>query len=47
MRFFKNRHPDENVATYISVHYASCRLRFLHGITPHVQLHKSEKLTDE
>ena len=47
MRFFKDKHPDEDGTTYIRVHYASCRLRFLHGITPHVQLHESEKLTYE
>ena len=47
MRFFKDKHPDEDGTTYIMVHYASCRLRFLHGITPHVQLHESEKLTYE
>ena len=47
MRFLKDKHPDEDGTTYIRVHYASCRLRFLHGITPHVQLHESEKLTYE
>ena len=47
MRFFIDKHPDEDGTTYIRVHYASCRLRFLHGITPHVQLHESEKLTYE
>ena len=45
MRFFKDKHPDEDGTTYIRVHYASCRYRFLHGITPHVQLHESEKFT--
>ncbi len=47
MRFLKDKHPDEDGTTYIRVHYASCRFRFLHGITPHVQLHESEKLTYE
>ncbi len=45
--FFKDKHPDEDGTKYIRVHYASCRLRFLHGITPNVQLHESEKLTYE
>ncbi len=47
MRFFEDKHPDEDGTTYIRVHYASSRLRFLHGINPHVQLHGSEKLTNE
>ena len=47
MRFLKDKQPDEDETTYIRVHYSSCRLRFLLGITPHVQLHKSEKLTYE
>ena len=29
------------------VHYASCKNRFLQGITPHVQLHESEKMSFE
>ncbi len=50
MRFLKDKHPDEDDedgTKYIRVHYDSCRLRFLHGITPHLQLHESEKLTYE
>ena len=47
MRFLKDKHPDEDGTTYIRVHYTSCRHRFLYGITPYVQLHKSEKLTYE
>ena len=47
MRFFKDKYPDEDGTKYIRVHYASCRQRFLHGITPHVYLHESEKLTYE
>ena len=47
MRFFKDKSLDEDGTTYMRVHYASCSLGFLHGITPHVQLHQSEKLTYE
>ena len=47
MRFFKDKFPDEDGTTYMRVHYASCTNRFLHGITPLVQLHESEKLTFE
>tara|TARA_Y100001968_G_C18872442_1_gene487834 strand:+ start:140 stop:358 length:219 start_codon:yes stop_codon:yes gene_type:complete len=47
MRFFKDKFPDENGTTYMRVHYASCRDRFLYGITPNVHLHASEKLTYE
>ena len=47
MRFFKDKHPDEDGTTYVRVHSASCRLRFLDGITPHVHLHESQKLTYE
>ena len=45
MRFFQDNFPDEDGITYMRVHYASCNHRFLHGITTHVQLHKSEKMT--
>ena len=44
---FKDKYPDEDGTKYIRVYYASCKLSFLHGITPHVQLHESEKLTYE
>ena len=47
MRVFKDKHPYEDGTGKIRVNYASCRLRFLHGITPHVQLLESEKLTYE
>ena len=47
MRFFQDKHSDEDGTKYMRVHYASCRLGFLHGITPHVELHESEKLTYE
>ena len=47
MRFFQDKFPDEDGTTYMRVHYASCKNRFLHGITPHVQLHESEKMTFE
>ena len=47
MRFFKDKHPDEDGTTYIRVHFCCCRLGFQQGITPHVQLHESEKLTYE
>ncbi len=45
--FFKDKQPGYDGTTYIMVHYASCKLRFLNGITPHVQSHESEKLTYE
>tara|TARA_Y100001968_G_C18921068_1_gene509794 strand:- start:193 stop:456 length:264 start_codon:yes stop_codon:yes gene_type:complete len=47
MRFFQDKSPDEDGTRYIRVHYASCKNRFLSGITPHVQLHVSEKMTFE
>ena len=47
MRFFPDRFPDEDGTKYMRVHYASCKNRFFHDITPHVQLHKSEKMTFE
>ena len=47
MRFFKDKYPDEDGTTYIRIHLASCKNGFLHGITPHVQLHESKKLTIE
>ena len=47
MRFLKDKFPDEDGTTYMRVHYASCRNTFLYGITPHVRLYKSEKLTYE
>ena len=45
MRFFFDKYPDCDGTTYMRVHYASCIHRFLHGITPHVQLRDSEKMT--
>ena len=47
MRFFSDNLSDEDGTSYMRVHYASCKHRFLHGITPHVQLHESEKMTVE
>ena len=45
MRFFPDKLSDEDGTTYMRVHYASCKHRFLHGITPSVQLHESERMT--
>ena len=45
MRFFQDKYPDEDGTAYMRVHYASCKQRFLKAITPHVQLHESEKMT--
>ena len=47
MGFFKDKQPDEDGIVFMRVHYSSCRLKSLHGITPHAQLHESEKLTCE
>ena len=47
MRFFQDKFPDEDGKIYMRVHYASCKHRFLHGITPYVELHESEKMTFE
>ena len=47
MRFFQDKFPDEDGTIYMRVHYASCKHRFLYGITPHVELHASEKMTFE
>ncbi len=44
MRFFQDKFPDEDGKTYMRVHYASCKQRFLHGITPYVELHESKKM---
>ena len=45
MRFFQDKFLDEDGTTYMRVHYASCNDGFLRGITPHVELHQSEKMT--
>ena len=45
MRFFPDKLSDEDGTTYMRVHYASCKHRFLHGITPFVKLHESERMT--
>ena len=47
MRFFQDKFPDEDGTIYMRVHYASCKHGFLYGITPHVELHESEKMTFE
>tara|TARA_B100000579_G_C22572090_1_gene729402 strand:+ start:393 stop:656 length:264 start_codon:yes stop_codon:yes gene_type:complete len=47
MRFFHDNFPDEDGVIYMRVHYASSKERFLNGITPHVRLHESEKMTYE
>ena len=47
MRFFQDKFPDEDGKLYMRVHYASCEKRFLNGITPHVHLNASEKMTFE
>ena len=47
MRFFQDKCPDEDGTTYMRVHYASCKQRFLHGINSHVQLHENEKMNFE
>ena len=47
MRFFQDKFTDEDGTLYMRVHYASCKDKFLQGITPHVQLHQSEKMTFE
>ena len=45
MRFFPDKLSDEDGKTYMRVHYARCKHRFLHGITPSVQLYESERMT--
>tara|TARA_Y100001968_G_C19418332_1_gene750271 strand:- start:794 stop:1012 length:219 start_codon:yes stop_codon:yes gene_type:complete len=47
MRFFKDKFPDEDGTTYMRIHHACCMNRFLQGITPHVLLYESERLTYE
>ncbi len=47
MRFFQDKFSDEDGTRYMRVHYASCKNRFLNGITPGVQLHKSERMNLE
>ena len=47
MRFFKDKFPDEDGTKYVRIHYASCKKKFHHGITPNVQLHNSERLSYE
>ena len=45
MRFFQDKYPDEDGTTYMRVHYAFCRNKFVQGISPNVQLQASEKMT--
>jgi len=45
MRFFLDKFPDVDGTSYIRVHYASCKNKFLRGITPNVWLFESEKMT--
>ena len=45
MRFFPDKLSDEDGTTYMRVHYASCKHRFLHSITPSVKLHESERMS--
>ena len=45
MRFFQDKFPGEDGTKYMRIHYASCKHRFLNGITPHVQLLESEKMS--
>ena len=47
MRFFEDSYPNEDGTRYMRVHYASCKQKFLDGITPNVQLNCSERLTYE
>tara|TARA_Y100001968_G_scaffold313312_1_gene337380 strand:+ start:1136 stop:1399 length:264 start_codon:yes stop_codon:yes gene_type:complete len=47
MRFFQDKISDEDGTLYMRVHYASCKQRFLRGITPHVDLYASEKMAFE
>ena len=47
MRFFKDKFPDEDGTTYMRVHYAFCKQKFLHGITSYVRLYESKRLTYE
>tara|TARA_Y100001968_G_C19240920_1_gene659372 strand:+ start:399 stop:662 length:264 start_codon:yes stop_codon:yes gene_type:complete len=47
MRFFQDKLPDEDGSSYMRIHYASCQYTFLQGLTPHVQLHESERMTYE
>jgi len=47
MRFFQDKFSDEDGTIYMRVHYASCKDRFLLGITPNVVLNESEKMTFE
>ena len=45
MRFFPDKFPEEDGTINMRVQYASCKPRFLHGITPYVVLHQSEKMS--
>ena len=47
MRFFQDKCPNEDGTKYMRVHYAICKKGFLHGITSHVHLLESEKMTFE
>ena len=44
MRFFFDEHTDCYGTVFIRVHYASCKNKFLYGITSNVQLIKSERM---
>ena len=47
MRFFQDKFPDEDGTVYMRVHYASCKKTFSNGISQHVQLYASEKMSLE
>ena len=47
MGFFLDKNHEEDGTCYMRVKYASCKHRFLHGITPQVQLRECEKMTYE
>ena len=47
MMFFQDNFPDEDGTFYMRVHYASCKERFLQGITSNVELNESKKITFE
>ena len=47
MRFFPDKHLDEDGTKYMRIHYACCKYGFHNGITSNVQLYNSERMTYE
>ena len=47
MRFFKDKHSYEDGTTHMRFHYVGCKQGFLGGITPDVELYRSELIYEK